>query len=224
MQTSDYSSQLRAIPPQKQTASVAPQCLQLLLACARPGGAHRHGGVVVAFTSANPGEGVSHVVNSFASELVSQTGKLTLVVDAQRLQRLRVADYMNMPRSCVKTEMHNLWTLPMDDVGEERAGSRPQAQVDAWQNDPEFGFDRLQALSAVFDYTLINCPSIKNSYEAAMLAPGVDGVVLVVEADRTKRDQIQRAQRTIEMANGNLLGLVLNKRRYVVPRWLYRKL
>jgi Mrp family chromosome partitioning ATPase len=57
-----------------------------------------------------------------------------------------------------------------------------------------------------------------------MLAPGVDGVVLVVEADRTKRDQIQRAQRTIEMANGNLLGLVLNKRRYVVPRWLYRKL
>jgi Mrp family chromosome partitioning ATPase len=82
----------------------------------------------------------------------------------------------------------------------------------------------LQALSAVFDYTLIDCPSIKDSYEAAMLAPGVDGVVLVVEADRTKRDQIQRAQQTIEMANGNLLGLVLNKRRYVVPRWLYRKL
>jgi hypothetical protein len=140
------------------------------------------------------------------------------------LQRLRVADYMNMPRSCVKSEMPNLWTLPMDDIGAERAESRPQAQVDAWQNDPEFGIDRLQALSAVFDYTLIDCPSIKDSYEAAMLAPGVDGVVLVVEADRTKRDQIQRAQRTIEMANGNLLGLVLNKRRYVVPRWLYRKL
>ena len=52
----------------------------------------------------------------------------------------------------------------------------------------------------------------------------VDGVILVVEADRTKRDQIQRAQQTIEMANGKLLGLVLNKRRYVVPKWIYRGL
>ncbi len=57
-----------------------------------------------------------------------------------------------------------------------------------------------------------------------MLAPEVDGVVLVVEADRTKRDQILRARRTIEMANGKLMALVLNKRRHVVPEWIYRLL
>ena len=57
-----------------------------------------------------------------------------------------------------------------------------------------------------------------------MVAPDVDGVVLVVEADRTKRDQIFRARQTIEMAQGQLMGLVLNRRRHVVPEWFYKRL
>jgi len=48
--------------------------------------------------------------------------------------------------------------------------------------------------------------------------------VLVVEADRTKRDQILRVRQTIEMAQGELMAMVLNKRRHVVPDWLYRRL
>ena len=203
--------------------SSAPHCLQLLLACTQPTAGPRYGGTAVAFTSANPGEGISHVVRSFAGELAYHTGKRTLVVDARRLQRLRVADYMYMPRSCVRTALPNLWTLPMEDFADAPA-DKTRLQLAAWQNEPEFGLDRVQALSTSFDYTLIDCPSIKSSYEAALLAPMVDGVILVIEADRTKRDQIQRAQQTIEMANGKLLGMVLNKRRYVIPKWLYRML
>ena len=200
-----------------------PHCVQLLLACTQPGRTQEYGGTAVVFTSANPGEGISHVVRSFAVELASHTGKRTLLVDARRLQQLRVADYMYMPRSCVRTSLPNLWTLPNDEAMDGPADTS-RLQVSAWQNDPEFGLDRVQALSTSFDYTLIDCPSIKSSYEAALLAPMVDGVILVVEADRTKRDQIQRAQQTIEMANGKLLGLVLNKRRYVVPKWIYKGL
>jgi Mrp family chromosome partitioning ATPase len=86
------------------------------------------------------------------------------------------------------------------------------------------GLDLLRALGANFDYALIDCPSISTSPEAAMVAPDVDGVVLVVEADRTKRDQIFRARQTIEMAQGRLMGLVLNRRRHVVPEWFYKRL
>ena len=75
-----------------------------------------------------------------------------------------------------------------------------------------------------YAHTLIDCPSIGASHEATVLAPNVDGVVLVVEADRTKRDQILRVRQTIEMAQGELMALVLNKRRHVVPEWLYRML
>jgi Mrp family chromosome partitioning ATPase len=174
----------------------------------------------VAFTSATSGEGVSHVIHSFAAEIASQTGKRTLLAEAQVLKRLRVSDYMQMPQSCLRTNVANLWML-LDDEWDESAAGRPAEHLDIWGDEPEFG---LHALSEAFDYTLIDCPSVESSYMAATLAPNVDGVILVVEADRTKRDQIRRAQQTIEMANGELLGLVLNKRRYAVPRWLYRML
>ena len=57
-----------------------------------------------------------------------------------------------------------------------------------------------------------------------MLASMVDGIVIVVEAGQSRRDEILNAQRTIENAGGNFLGFVLNKRRYPVPEWLYRRL
>ena len=55
-------------------------------------------------------------------------------------------------------------------------------------------------------------------------APATDGVVLVVEAGRAGKEQINRAAQMITEAQGTLLGFVLNKRRYPIPNWLYRLL
>lgn len=209
----------RAITRRAQAQAAPPHCLQLLLACNQTGVGGRRGSVI-AFTSANPGEGVSHVVRSFASEIANYTGKRTVIAGARRLRQLHIADYMRMNRICLRTDAPNLWVLPSEDT----EADDPFPTVEKWEDDPEFGLDRLQAMRSSFDFTLIDCPSIKSSFDAAVLAPNVDGVVLVVEADRTKREQIRQAQQTIEMADGKLLGLVMNKRRYVVPRWLYRLL
>jgi len=198
-----------------------PQYLQLLLASVRLGVQRENGGSVIAFTAAVPGEGVSHVVRSFAAELVGHTGKRTVIVDAHRLQQLRATDYIELLNLCDQTDIHNLWMLPTKQFTG-RFADRHSPLADAWQREPDFGIERLQAFRSEFDCTLIDCPALNASYEAAMLAPMVDGVVLVVEADRTKRDQIRRAQQTIEMSNGKLLGLVLNKRRYLVPQLIYR--
>lgn len=208
---------------QPQLPSATPSTLQypqLLLASVQLDIQRRGAGSVIAFTSSSPGEGVSHVVRSFAAELVRHTGKLAVIVDAQRLQQLRAKDYTQLAQLCVDTNIHNLWMLPYEFDGS--LADTNHVQLDAWQREPEFGLERLQAFRSEFDYTLIDCPALKASYEAAMLAPIVDGVVLVVEADRTKRDQIRRAQQAIGMSNGKLLGLVLNKRQYLVPKWLYR--
>ncbi len=72
-----------------------------------------------------------------------------------------------------------------------------------------------------FDNILIDCRSLRISAEAAVLSAGV---AVVVEAGQTRRDEILNAQRTIENAGGKFLGFVLNKRRYPVPEWLYRRL
>lgn len=208
------------------SATREPQGVQFLLARVQSVGSRRTGGAIVAFTSANPGEGVSHVVQFFAEKLASQTGKPTLIVNAERLRSLRVIDLMNMPG--MGTKVGNLWSVPDEASGNNNGrgnGTAKSLDHEKLQKlESETGLDLLQALGANFDYTLIDCPSISTSHEAAMLAPDVDGVVLVVEADRTKRDQIFRARQTIEMAKGNLMGLVLNRRRHVVPEWFYRRL
>ena len=71
---------------------------------------------------------------------------------------------------------------------------------------------------------LIDCPSLKESQDVLALAPLVDGVFLVVEANKTTKRQIAFLERTIQAAGGNSLGYLLNKRTYPIPEWAYKVL
>lgn len=178
------------------------------------------GGSAVAFTSANPGEGVSFVARSFAEKIASQTGKRTVVVDAGWLKHLRVADLIELPNRPSKSGLRNLWLLPQQSNGSDHS-SYPATP---WHTDSDWISASINALRTIFDYTLIDCPSLGSSFDAELLASEVDGVVIVVEADRTKREQISRARKTIELASGRVVAMALNKQRHVVPEWLYRRL
>jgi len=197
------------------------QYLQLILAST---GTHsRSRSSAVAFTSALPGEGVSYVVQSFGAELARQTGKRVLLADSRRVKSIDVTDHLLMPRCCLRTNVSNLWQLPFENApGVTRA--LHTAQLVSWRNKGEEEIDHVRTLRLSFDFILIDCPSLAASTDAAMLAPSVDGMVVVVEAGNTNRQQITRARQTLEMAKDNFLGFVLNKRRYPVPSWLYRRL
>jgi len=210
--------------------------LQLLLANLQNSAPRLSAGAAIAFTSASSGEGVSHVAQLFAVELARHTGRRTLIVSAERMQSLGVEDYLQMPWNCHPTNIENVWMLPAKKTGRK---SRSDSDEDA---DPELpqrsflvrvskageqidtGLDSVDALRVAFDNILIDCRSLRASSEAAVLSSSVDGVAIVVEAGQTRRDEIINAQRTIENAGGKFLGFVLNKRRYPVPEWLYRRL
>ena len=194
------------------------QGVQFLMSRAQSRNSRRAGGAILAFTSANPGEGVSHVVQFFATKLATQTGKPTLVVNAEQLGNLRYSDLMDM-HGVAKTGVAS-----GNGNGNGNGNGKVLDHERLRELESETGLDLLLGLRPALGYTLIDCPPLSASPEAALLAPEVDGVVLVVEADRTKRDQIFRARQTIEMAHGNLMGLVLNKRRHVVPEWVFRRL
>jgi protein-tyrosine kinase len=49
-------------------------------------------------------------------------------------------------------------------------------------------------------------------------------VVLVVEAEKTKWPVIQDVKEKLISHGGNILGIVFNKRRYYIPRWLYNRI
>ena len=60
--------------------------------------------------------------------------------------------------------------------------------------------------------------------ETAIFASSTDGVVLVVRANRTRREVVQKAIDVLNKARCRLLGVVLNDRRYPIPGFIYRRI
>ena len=59
------------------------------------------------------------------------------------------------------------------------------------------------------DFVLVDTPPAGALADAAVLAPRLEGMLLVVSAGRTKRDLARRAREQLERVNANLLGVVL---------------
>lgn len=206
--------------------------LQLLLASLQNGSQSLRGGAALAFTAASAGDSSGQVAQLFALELARHTGRRTLIIDSRRLQSLGVEDYLQMPWNCHPTNIENLWILPAKrsrkrDGGEESPDLAKRSFLMRVPKDGEeidTGLDSVDALRVSFDNILIDCGSIKDSTDAALLAANVDGLVVVVNAGESRRSEILNAQRMIETAGGKFLGFVLNQRKYPVPEWLYRRL
>jgi Mrp family chromosome partitioning ATPase len=82
----------------------------------------------------------------------------------------------------------------------------------------------LSSVSDSFELTILDLPPVSESIIGPAMAKALDGVVLVVEAERTRSAAVQATQRTLRMHGGNVLGVVLNKRRFHIPNFIYRRL
>jgi protein-tyrosine kinase len=84
--------------------------------------------------------------------------------------------------------------------------------------------DRLAELRRTFDYTVLYGPPAGAGSEVALLGSLCDGVVLVLEANSTRRLAAQKAKERLHAANARLLGAVLSGRTFPIPDAIYRKL
>lgn len=79
-------------------------------------------------------------------------------------------------------------------------------------------------LRGEFDYVLISAPSLAREIEATLMGQLADGIVLIVEANQTRRDAVLRAKEHLENARVRLLGAVLDQRTFPIPEGIYRRL
>ena len=93
-----------------------------------------------------------------------------------------------------------------------------------WNGSRDLRRQSIEQCRARFKYTMIDCPSLSKSSDVLGIAEFVDGILLVVEANRTKKHKLINAQLQINAAGGKVLGTILNKRIYVIPDFLYRHL
>lgn len=186
-------------------------------------------GSAVVFASSVEGEGTSTVVAEYAASLGSTKDRGTLLVDANfRSPRLHelfgvpneggLADVLtggrDLASAAVRLGDEHLFLLPSGTTT-----TSPGALVTVTR------FTRfLSEAKERYALVLVDAAPILPYAETAIIASVCDGVALVVESERTKREIVKRAKTALEEAHGRVLGVVLNRRRYVIPEFLYRYL
>ncbi|MCS6883403.1 MAG: CpsD/CapB family tyrosine-protein kinase [Oscillochloridaceae bacterium] len=68
----------------------------------------------------------------------------------------------------------------------------------------------IERLRTEADMVLFDTPPVVAVTDAAVLAPRVDGVLLVLQAGHTRRDRAREARQMLEKVKANIIGVVLN--------------
>ncbi|MER3457471.1 MAG: protein tyrosine kinase [Chloroflexota bacterium] len=170
----------------------------------------------IVVTSPGPGDGKSTTAANLAV-VFAQGGKSVILVDAdlRRPQQHRIfqrtasyglstalVDAATPVTSFLQpTDVPGLRLLtsgPIPPNPAELLGSQRMAQL-------------LQVLSQEAEMVILDSPPVLSVADATILANAADGVVLVADAGRTRREMARRAKESLERAGANLLGMVLNR-------------
>jgi Mrp family chromosome partitioning ATPase len=84
--------------------------------------------------------------------------------------------------------------------------------------------ERVSSLREDFDYSVIHGPAAGATTDLDWLAPLCDGVIMVLDAHRTRRAVARNAQQMLQAAHARVLGTILNQRTFPIPEALYQKL
>jgi len=167
----------------------------------------------VGVTSAAAGEGKSTTTANLAVAL-AEGGRRVIVVDADlrrpSLHTLFGADVQEGLSTVLLGA--ELATLPLQETGARgvRLLSAGPTVTNPLEALASRRFDQVLAMArGQADFVLVDTAPAGALADSAVLAPRLEGMLLVVSAGRTKRDLARRAREQLERVNANLLGVVL---------------
>lgn len=146
--------------------------------------------------------------------VLAQAGKKTLIVDCDlRNPVLHKMFELRNVRGVTDIllghhDLDEVWHEPLPGLKLITAGpltSHP-AELITSQRFAEF----LSQLRQGFDYVLIDTPPVGSVSDPLALATQGDGVMLVLDAQHTRKVNVRRAMRSLETVRANVLGTVMN--------------
>lgn len=185
------------------------------------------GAKLVGFTNAQPGHDSATLLCELAKLAALRLNKRVLVVapgPTSRINRVFATTGTQGWERVVSGE------LPVHEVvhaaGDQLAVTQltvSEGSLPAVLSAPGFK-DCLARLRADFDLVLFDTPPLGHPADLVMLASTLDGVVIVVEAGKSRRPAVRYGVEQIVAQGGRVLGVVLNRRRFYIPAFLYQRL
>ncbi|MGA2939604.1 MAG: CpsD/CapB family tyrosine-protein kinase [Syntrophobacteraceae bacterium] len=184
---------------------------------------------ILQFIGSHEGEGASTIIREFAIVSANLIGHSVLLLDADRYNPTQGRFFELQHPYCWIDALKDGAQIgkAIHQIGTSSLFMSPSCNSSAATpeifNSPTFsGF--CQSLRADFDLVLIDSAPLTISADGLAVASKVDGVILVVEAERTRWQTVRKVRDSICRVGGNILGVVLNKRRYYIPQSIYKHL
>ncbi|OPY00321.1 MAG: Tyrosine-protein kinase ptk [Syntrophorhabdus sp. PtaB.Bin006] len=179
----------------------------------------------VLFIGSKSNEGTSTIARQLAKTVSLRMEKTVLLIDLDRS----------------RPDLHVYAGLkPVEDVGSETPTQTALCQVEEsslyvmplFQKtmmtprtlDSAKGNAFWEPLKERFDLIIVDTPPATMFPDGLAIVSQVDGVVLVVEAEKTRWQVALNVREKIEKHGGNILGLVFNKRKLYIPDFIYKYL
>jgi protein-tyrosine kinase len=182
---------------------------------------------VIQFIGSRMGEGTSTLIREFALTAAKHSSKPVLLVEAdfhQPSQNQAFAIETKPPLELVlqegkaldgvisRVEESNLFLASLSSKIQRSLTDRSFfGSTDMWKTARE-----------QFSLILIDSSPATVTADSLSICETVNGVVLVLEAEKTRSAVAQEVKRQILMREGNLLGIVFTKRKFHIPKCIYK--
>jgi Mrp family chromosome partitioning ATPase len=203
------------------------------------------GAQVVQFTSSNLSEGVTTTVLAFARFLAGTYAPHEVVVVEGNLRRPSFGELLGLDKghsepgdafgrespvlARARVVNHGFSVIPAGNIpsyGEKTpsqgVGAPPKQSEWIYESFLRGIESTLAELRKNYRCILVDSPPVVPFLDASIIAPMTNGVVIVVQANLTRSEVLDHAIKKIERGGGKVLGIILNKRTFHIPRWLYR--
>lgn len=172
---------------------------------------------VVGVTSAQPQEGKTTVALNLASSF-AELGKRVLIIEAD-MRRPAIGKVLSLPcapgLSNVLTDASDISAVQKS-VGNDFAAKYDVLTCgDAAMNPSELLHSEsmkklMTELRSAYDYIIVDFPALGDVIDAAVLAPQLDGMLVVTREGACCRDTLAECVEQLKLSGAKILGFVVN--------------
>lgn len=180
------------------------------------------------FASATRGEGTTTIISQFAVFL-AQSGDKVVLVDAN-LRNPAIHSRFQLDKECGFADLVVRACSARDALKSTKLEGFSIVTSGSSDSNPYCLFDRermkpaVDELRTMADWVLLDTSAVNEFNDALSIACLVEGVILVIEAEKTPREVARYAIARAEGTDAPIMGSVLNRRKTYIPSWITSRL
>lgn len=167
----------------------------------------------IVVSSANPGDGKSTTAGNLALTLAEGEAKVLLVDCDMRKpsvhKNFKISNTYGLSDVLVQNKkVMDIAHMYNNNLCILTSGKLPPNPAEMLASNMMAAF--LEEMKNHFDYIVLDTPPVQIVADAQILSTKVDGVLLVVRANFTKKDEVKNAVSALKKVNANIIGTVLH--------------